>query len=153
MKLSTRIGIVFCTLLACYSAWEAQRQDKRAARDPLASDLFGVIQTQVLSLRQQRYQQAYLQVSRTYQNSLGMEGFLEAARLEGLAIRQAARWEFGPPQEKEFNWEVPVSFYSSQGDLTRAVFVVVRENGTWKIDWMRVAAHTDPARSVTGIRL
>jgi hypothetical protein len=153
MNLFTRIGIVLCTLLACYSAWDAQRRDKLAARDPLATDLYDVIQSQVVSLRQQRYQQAYLQVSRTYQNSLGLEGFLEAARMDGMAIRQAARWEFGAPEEKESNWEVPVFFYSPQGDLTRAVFLVVRENGVWKIDWLRVAARADSARSVAGIRL
>jgi hypothetical protein len=153
MNLFSRVLIVVCTFMACVCAWDAQRRDKNAARNPSASELYEVIQTQILSLRQQRYQEAYLQVSRTYQNIHGIESFLEAARLDGLAIRQAARWEFGALEEKDSGWEVPVYLYSHRGDVLRSVFQVVRENGSWKIDWMRVASHFEPPRSVTGVRL
>jgi hypothetical protein len=153
MSRRARILIVFCTLMACVFAWDAQRRDKLAVRNPLVTDVYDLVHSQVISLRQQRYQQAYLQVSRTYQDRFGLEGFLEAARLEGMAIRQSARWEFGALEEKETGWEVPVYFYSPHGDLLRAVFCVVRESGAWKIDWMRVSARSESPRGVSGIRM
>jgi hypothetical protein len=152
MNLYTRILIVLCTLTACFSAWEARRRDNLATRNPAPAELYDVIQTQICSIRLQRYQEAYLQASRAYQATQGLEAFLEAARLDGQAIRQALRWEFACPEETEAGWEIPVLFYGRQGDLVRAVFSVVRERRTWKIDRMWVAARPEPARSGAGIR-
>lgn len=153
MSLVTRILIVVCTLLACVGAWDVQRRDQRAARNPVATDLFEIIDSQILSLRQQHYQQAYLQASRTLQNTHGLDGFMEAARLDGVTLRQALRWEFGCPEEMDGGWEVPVWFFSKNGDLNRAFFFLVRESGAWKIDWMRMGAQPEPPRHVSGLRL
>lgn len=153
MKIHTRICIVACTIGACLAGWLAQRKEELAQREPSPAQLFDSVQLHLSAIRRQHYRQAYLQVSSDYRARKDVEHFVEAVRVDFSAARQALRWEFGAPVTKIDVAEVPVRFFMSSGDVFRGVFALVRENRTWKVDWMWVSAAPEPARAIQGVRM
>jgi hypothetical protein len=153
MKLSTRLGIVAFTLSACVLSAIVQFQERATEREPVPSELFDVVQAGILALRAQHYQQAYLQASSQYQERLNLDHFIEMARADCVAIRQAVRWEFGMPNSEGTSVEVPVNFFLQPGEVLNATFSLVRENRAWKIERVHIPLHTSPPRAVAGIRL
>ena len=152
MKLSTRIGIVAFTLGSCVLAAYIQLQESSTAAKVAPSELFDTIQTHVLALRSQHYQQAYLQVSSQRMERGGIEDFIASARGEFPTLRQAVRWEFGMVTETEDGTQVEVRFFLPGGDSLSANYTVVQENRSWKIDGVSFSTQTH-ARSLTGLRL
>ncbi len=152
MKLSTRIGIVAFTLGSCVLAAVLQIREASHDSPPASFELFETVQTHLLALRAQHYQQAYLQVSGQSTEHGSLEAFVESARGSFPAVRQALRWEFGMVTDTEAGSDLEVRFFLPGGNSLLGVFSVVRENRAWKIDHFR---HTTPteARSLTGLRL
>ena len=153
MKLRTRVGIVVFTLGTCFlSAW-IQIKERRAERDPVPSELFDVVQSGILALRAQRYEQAYLQASTAYRERLQLDHFVEMARSDCVAIRQAIRWEFGMPAARGSTTEVPVHFFLRSGEVLHAAFTLVRESRAWKMERVHIPLRPEPARVLGGMRL
>ncbi|RFC45135.1 MAG: protein of unknown function (DUF4864) [Verrucomicrobia bacterium] len=152
MKLSSRIGIVAFTLGSCALAAFLRFQETDPTREPAPFELFDAIQTQLLALRSQRYQAAYLQASSRYMDSHGLDGFIETARGDNAAIRQALRWEFGFVADRGEETAVDVRFFLPSGQSLSATYTVVRENREWKIDHVWFAPPSQP-RAVAGLRL
>lgn len=140
MKLSTRIGIVAFTLGSCALAAYLQKPEREALRDPSPFELYDTVQIQVLALRGQRYQEAYLQVSSRYMDHNDLERFIEAARGDVPAVRLAVRWEFGALENNGIETEVPVRFFLQSGEVFEAAYTVIREDRKWKIDHVRCGA-------------
>jgi hypothetical protein len=153
MTIHTRVCIVACTIGACLVGWLAQRSEELALREPSPAELFDAVQVHVTAIRRQHYRQAYLQVSSEYRERKDVERFTEAVRVDFSAARQALRWEFGAPVSRGNVAEVPVRFFMSSGDVSRGIFALVRENRTWKVDWMWVSGASEPARAVQGVRM
>lgn len=153
MTIYTRICIVACTIGACLAGWNAQRIEELAQRDPDPAELFDAMQLHLDTIRRQHYRQAYLQVSSDYRARKDVERFMEAARVDFSAVRQAVRWEFGAPSTDRNFAEVPIRLFMASGDVYSGVFALVRENRSWKVDWMWVSAGLEPARAVQGVRM
>ncbi|MEI6871984.1 MAG: hypothetical protein WCL08_06845, partial [Verrucomicrobiota bacterium] len=66
MRLRSRVGIVAFTIGSCVLAALVQKPEREALHDPSPIELYDAVQTQLLALRAQRYQEAYLQVSSRY---------------------------------------------------------------------------------------
>jgi hypothetical protein len=152
MKLSTRIGIVAFTLGSCALAGYLRFQEVRTPREPAPLELFDTIQTQILAIRAQRYQDAYLKASSQYLDNHGLEGFIDTARGQCAILRQALRWEFGSVQEQEQATSVEVRFFLPGGNSVSATYSVIREDREWKIDHIGFEQPMHP-RDLSGIRL
>ena len=153
MRIHTRICIVACTIAACLAGFLAQKSEELAQREPSPAELFDAVQLHLTAIRRQHYRQAYLQVSSDYRARKDVERFMEAVRVDFSAARQALRWEFGAPVTERDVAEVPLRFFMSRGDVFRGVFALVRENRSWKVDWMWVSAASEPGRAVQGVRM
>ena len=134
MKLTTRVSIVAFTLGSCALAAYLQKPEREALRDPSPFELYDTVQTQVLALRAQRYQEAYLQVSSRYMDRNNLERFIEAARGEVPAVRLAVRWEFGALENNGVETALPVRFFLQNGEVFEATYTFIREDRKWKID-------------------
>lgn len=152
MKLSTRLGIVIFTLGSCALAAYLRFQEVRAPLDPAPYELFDTIQMQILALRAQHYQEAYLQASAQYMDTHGLDSFIETARGDCAVVRQALRWEFGPVKNDETATLVDVRFFMPGGDSLSATYSVVHENRQWKIDHIGFGTVLQ-SRALPGIRL
>jgi hypothetical protein len=152
MNLSTRIGIVVFTFASCALAAYLRIQEATAPKAPEPFELFETIQTQILAIRSQHYQEAYLQASSQYMDNHGLEGFIETARSDSAVVRQAMRWEFGTVQNHENETTVEVRFFLPGGDSLCATYSIVHENRQWKIDHIGFGPTFQP-RSIPGIRL
>ena len=91
MTIYTRVGIVICTIGACFLGWETQRREEFATREPDPVELFEAVQIHLSAIKLQHYRQAYLQVSSGYQDRRDVERFVESVRVDAFAVRQAAR--------------------------------------------------------------
>ena len=153
MKIQMRIAIVACTIGACLAGWLAQKSEELAQREPAPAELFDAVQLHLSAIRRQPYRQAELQVSSDDRARKDVERFMESVRVDFSPARQALRWEFGTPVTENDVAEVPLRFFMSSGDVFRGVFALVRENRSWKVDWMWVSAGLEPARAVQGVRM
>ena len=152
MKLSTRIGIVAFTIGSCALAAYLRFQEMDVPTGPVSSELFDTVQNQIVALRAQHYQAAYQQASSQYMDSHGLDGFIETARSDNTAVRQALRWEFGFVSDNEEDTSVEVRFFLPGGESLSATYTVVRENREWKIDHVWFAPPSQP-RAIAGLRL
>jgi hypothetical protein len=152
MKLSTRLGIVAFTLGSCALALYMRVEEIGAPKTPVFFELFDTVQTQILALRGQHYQEAYLQASSHYMEVNGLDNFIETTRNDSSVIRQAMRWEFGSVTPGEEETSVEVRFFLPGGESACATYKVVYEDRLWKIDRV-VITPTEEPRSVPGIRL
>jgi hypothetical protein len=152
MNLPTRVGIVAFTLGSCALAAYLRLQEVRSPFEPAPSELFETIHTQILAIRAQHYQEAYLKASSQYMDSHGLEGFLETARADCAVVRQALRWEFGPLRDDADATSVEVRFFMPGGDATTATYTVIHENRQWKIDHISFGQPVQP-RALPGVRL
>jgi hypothetical protein len=153
MRPFTRWGVVLATLGTCAVAALLQIQEQALRKDPPPSELFDVIQTGILGLRSQAYQQVYRQASRNYQERQDFDQFRESARSDSLAIRRAIRWEFGVPRPDSQGIEVPVHFFLQSSEVFPAKFTLVRENHAWKIESVQLPVTTLQPKALGGIRL
>jgi len=149
MKLGTRIAIVAFTLGSCAVAAFLQKPEREALRDPSPVDLYDTIHTQVLALRAQRYQEAYLQVSSGYMDRNNLERFIESTRGDLPAVKQAVRWEFGALSQEGLETKVPVRFFLPNGDEFEALYSVIREDRRWKIDHVHCSGFCQTSRRGT----
>ncbi len=152
MRLWTRIGIVAFTLGSCAVAGFLRFQESSENKESVPFELFDTVQTQLLALRAQHYEQAYQQASSQFMDRNGLDRFIEIARGDSAAVRQASRWEFGMVQDTGIGSEVEVRFFLPSGEALAAVYTVIRENREWKIDHVAFAPLTQP-RAVNGLRL
>jgi hypothetical protein len=152
MRLSTRITIVAFTLGSCFLAAFLRLQEASESSHSSPVELFETVQSQILALRSQHYQQAYQQASSQYMDRGGLEAYIEAARGDSSTVRQALRWEFGLVTEGEFETDIQVRFFMPDGQSLQAKYTLVRENSIWKIDRASFPPPTPP-RSLKGIRL
>ena len=129
-----------------------QKPEREALRDPSPIELYDAVQTQLLALRAQRYQEAYLQVSSRYMDRNDLERFIESTRGNLPSARNAVRWEFGPIEIQGIETEVPVRFFLQNGDSFQATYSIIREDRRWKIDRMRSEAIRSSANP-NGVRL
>lgn len=153
MTIYTRVGIVVCTVGACLMGWETQRREQFAMREPDPVELFDTVQIHLSAIRLQHYRQAYLQVSTGYQDRRDVERFVESVRVDALAVRQAARWEFGAPAFSGDVAEVPVTFFMPSGDVFSGEIALVRESRSWKVDWIWISSRPCSAKTVPGTRV
>jgi hypothetical protein len=153
MTIHTRVGIVICTIGACFLGWETQRREESATREPDPCELFEAVQVHLSALKRQHYRQAYLQVSSGYQDRRDMERFVESLRVDAFAVRQSARWEFGAPAVKGDLAEVPVTFFMPSGDVFLGEIALLRESRSWKVDWIWISARTHSAKTIPGTRM
>lgn len=153
MTIYTRVGIVICTIGACFLGWEAQRREEFATREPDPAELFEAVQIHLSAIKLQHYRQAYLQVSSGYQDRRDVERFVESVRVDAFAVRQAARWEFGAPAFKGDLAEVPVRFFMPSGDVFSGEIALIRESRSWKVDWIWISPRPHSAKTVPGTRV
>lgn len=153
MTIYTRVSIVVSTIGACFFGWEMQKREEFAAREPDPVELFEAVQIHLSAIKLQHYRQAYLQVSSGYQDRRDVERFVESVRVDALAVRQAARWEFGAPAFKEELAEVPVTFFMASGDVFSGEIALIRESRSWKVDWVWISPRSHSAKTVAGTRL
>ena len=152
MNLPARVSIVAFTLGSCALAAYLRLQEVRTPLEPEPSELFETIHTQILAIRAQRYQEAYLKASSQYMDNHGLEGFIDTARDDCAVVRQAVRWEFGPLQEDAQATSVEVRFFLPGGDALPVTYSVVHEDRQWKIDHIGFGLPVQP-RALPGIRL
>jgi hypothetical protein len=153
MTIYTRVGIVVCTIGACVFGWETQRREEFAMRAKDPFELFEAAQIHLSAIKRQHYRQAYLQVSSSYQDRRDVERFVESVRVDALAVRQAARWEFGAPAFKGEIAQVPVTFFMPSGDAFSGEIALIRESRSWKVDWIWISPRPHSARTVSGTRV
>ena len=152
MRLRNRVGIVAFTIGSCVLAAVVQKPEHEALRDPQPLELYDTVQAQLLALRAQRYQEAYLQVSSRYMNRNDLERFVESSRGNLSGVRQAVRWEFGPIENLGIETEVPVRFFLPNAGTFQATYSIIREDRRWKIDRVRGEAVRSGANPA-GVRI
>ncbi len=153
MRRATRWSIVIATFGACIFSGFIQIRERAIEKEPVPSELFDVIQAGILGLRAQHYQQVYRQASSRYQDRLDFEHFIETARADCVALRQANRWEFGVPKNDGQDIVVPVYFFLQSSEVLPALFTLVREDRAWKIEHVHLPVRTVQNKAIGGIRL
>jgi hypothetical protein len=155
VKFRTRLGIVLLTLGTCALASFVQLRESSLLNEPVPAELFDVVQSGILALRSHQYESAYLKASSRYQERLDFEHFVEMARADCVAIRQALHWEFGQPARDSGDQAllVPVHFFLPSGQVLPTTFTLVREERAWKIEHVQFAKAPESPRSLGGLRL
>ena len=121
---------VVCAVAAV--ATHVWRQRVEAEFDP--RPLFGVISDQFQACRSDDFGKAYDQASRAAQEHFTLVQYVSKIRTEYGRISRVERLQFGPTSLEHHRAVVQVFFLSARDQVTPALFTMIQEGGSWRIE-------------------
>jgi len=121
---------ILCALAAV--ATHLWRQRAEAEFDP--RPLFRVISAQFQACRSDDFGKAYDQASRGAQEHFTLVQYVSKIRTEYARIYLAEKLEFGTTSLENHRAIVQVFFLSARNQVTPALFTMIQEAGSWRIE-------------------
>jgi len=121
---------ILCALAAV--ATHLWRQRTEAEFDP--RPLFRVISAQFQACRSDDFGKAYDQASRGAQEHFTLVQYVSKIRTEYARIYLAEKLEFGTTSLENHRAIVQVFFLSARNQVTPALFTMIQEAGSWRIE-------------------
>jgi hypothetical protein len=152
MSRRTKVAFLASLFLLCLACAGLQLHRLRARNLTKPTELFDVIWHQVAAFRADDYAGAYQQVSMGFQERFNIEAFKDLIHSEYPPVRYAERIEFGAVQWDGQCAVVPVYFFLPEGEVIPCFYSFIHEEGSWKIDGVRVQKRWPPGRRLGGLR-
>jgi hypothetical protein len=108
------------------------RQRFEAEFDP--KPLYNVIFEQFEACRSDDFRKAYGQASRGVQEHFTLVQYVSKIRTEYGPISELQKLQFGSTSLEYHRATVEVYFLSGSGQVTPALFTMIQENGSWRIE-------------------
>jgi hypothetical protein len=124
------------------------REKIEAEFDP--KPLYGVIVAQFEACRSDDFDKAYGQASRGVQEHFTLIQYVSKIRTEYGRISQPQKLQFGPTSLEYHRTMVEVYFMSARGQVTPALFTMIRENDIWRIENFEVFETWPLGRGLAG---
>ena len=146
-----KLGIVGATFSVCAIA-VLVRPSARRAPDARPAKLYSVVLEELHALREADYPRAYRQVSLSMQDRYNLDAFAELVRTDHPELARHERVEFGAVRAQGRHALVPAYFFMRNGEIISVHYVLVHEEGRWKIDGSRVERRWGRDHRVAGER-
>jgi hypothetical protein len=143
--------LLFCFAI-CGTALLVSQAVKNRREQTQPSELYSIVYSQVISLRNADYSSAYRHASAGIQQKLNIEQFTEMIRHDYPGISTADRVEFGAAEYHGRRALVQVFFVNGKGEVIPCIYSLVHEGEAWKIDGARVVKPPGHAQRLSGIR-
>ena len=147
-----KIGIVGTTFSLCVAAVLMRPTPARRAAEPRPANLYSVVLEELHALREADYPRAYRQVSLSMQDRYNLDAFAELVRTDHPELPRYDRVEFGAIRFQYRHALVPAYFFMRGGEIVSVHYVLIHEEGRWKIDASRVERRWDRSHRVAGER-
>jgi len=129
-----KAAIVCATLGVCGAAVFIRPAVPRHVADPRPAELYQVIMKELQAVKEADYVSAYRQVSLSMQERYNLDLFTDYIRTEHPDLARFERVEFGSVRMKGRQASVPAYLFLPNGEIAAVTYMLVREEGTWRID-------------------
>jgi len=147
-----KIGVVGTTFSICVFAALLRPVSQRRLPEAKPANLYNVVIEELHALREADYPRAYRQVSLSMQDRYNLDDFAEFVRIDHPELARYERVEFGAIRVQARRALVPVYFFMPSGEIVSVHYVLIHEEGRWKIDASRVERRWDSTHRVLGER-
>ena len=147
-----KVAIVGATFSVCGVAVLIRPGQPRRAPEVRPAQLYKVVMDELHALREANYPQAYRQVSLSMQERYNLDAFTAHVRTNHPELTRYERLEFGSIRLQARYALVPVYFFMSNGEIASVQYVLVHEEGQWRIDASRVERRWGRGHRVAGER-
>jgi len=147
-----KVGIVGTTFSLCAAAVLMRPGTTHRVPEPRPANLYTVVLEELQALREADYPRAYRHVSLSMQDRYNLDAFAELVRTVHPELPRFERVEFGAIRLQSRHALVPVYFFMHGGEIVSVHYVLVHEEGRWKIDASRVERRWDRSHRVAGER-
>ena len=138
MTRATKLCLLGAVFALCGVGAFVQSIMERRWQSTPPGELYQVVSSQLAAFRAEDYPGAYRQVSMSFQEKVDIESFADLARTEYPALLHASRVEFGQVRFEGRHAVLAAYFVLPEGDVIPCVYHLVREEGGWKIETVRV---------------
>ncbi len=147
-----KIGIVGTTFSVCAVAALMRPSAPRRIPEPRPANLYKVVLEKLHALREADYPRAYRQVSLSMQERYNLDAFAEFVRTDHPDLIRYERIEFGAISQQARHALVPAYFFMRGGEIASVHYILVFEEGRWKIETSRVDRRWGRGHRVAGAR-
>jgi hypothetical protein len=150
-----KLAIVGSTFAVCAAGVFIRPAAPRhvTSAEPRPGELYGVILEELEAVKQADYVGAYRHVSLSMQERYNLDLFAELVRTERPDLVRFERVEFGAVRMKGRQASVPAYLFLPNDEIAVVTYVLVREEGTWRIDASHVQRRWSRGYRVGGTRL
>lgn len=147
------MAIVAATFLVCAAAVFIRPPAPGRPADPRPAELYDVVLQELQAVREADYVNAYRHVSLSMQERYNFDVFANMIRTERPDLAQFDRVEFGTTRVRGRQASVPAYLFLPGGEIVAVTYVLVREEGAWRIDASHVQRRWSRGYHVGGTRL
>ena len=147
-----KLAIVGTTFALCAIAAFIVTNASRRVPETRPANLYNVVLEELHALREADYPRAYRQVSLSMQERYNLYSFAELVRTDHPELARFERVEFGAVRVQSRHALVPVYFFMPGGEIVSVHYVLVFEEGKWRIDASRVERRWGQGHRVAGER-
>jgi hypothetical protein len=127
------------------------RQRLEAEFDP--KPLYEVIFAQFEACRSDDFDKAYGEASKGVQERFTLVQYVTKIRTEYGRFSQLQQLQFGPTSLEDHRAVVEVYFSSARGEVTPALFTMIQESGSWRIENFEVFETWPLGRRLAGFSI
>jgi hypothetical protein len=127
------------------------RQRVEAEFDP--KPLYEVIFAQFEACRSDDFDKAYGEASKGVQERFTLVQYVTKIRTEYGRFSQLQQLQFGPTSLEDHRAVVEVYFSSARGEVTPALFTMIQESGSWRIENFEVFETWPLGRRLAGFSI
>ena len=148
-----KMAIVGATFSVCAAGIFIRPAPPRRAAEPQPSELYRVVMEELQAVKEADYVSAYRHVSLSMQERYNLDLFADMVRTERPDLARFERLEFGSARIGGGQASVPAYLFLPTGEIAVITYVLVREEGAWRIDASHVQRRWTKGYRVKGTRL
>jgi hypothetical protein len=148
-----KMGIVAATFSVCAAGVFIRPAAPRRAAEPRPAELYEVVMQELQAVKEADYVNAYRHVSLSMQERYNFDVFADMVRTEHPDLSRFERVEFGGVSVKGRQASVPAYLFLPGDDIAMVTYLLVREEGRWRIDGSHVQRRLNRKYRVGGTRL
>ncbi|HET6409627.1 MAG TPA: DUF4864 domain-containing protein [Chthoniobacteraceae bacterium] len=149
-----KMAIVGATFSVCAAGvFIRPMPPRRVGEQPRPAELYRVVMQELQSVRDADYVGAYRQVSLSMRERYNLDVFADKVRTERPDLTRYERVEFGGVRMNGRQASVPAYLFLSNGDIAAVTYLLVREEGSWRIDGSHVRRRWNGNYRVGGTRM
>jgi Domain of unknown function (DUF4864) len=149
-----KLSIVGTTFAVCAAGvFIRPAVPRRIVAEPRPAELYAVIMHELQAVKAADYVSAYRHVSLSMQERYNLDLFVDMVRSEHPDLARFERVEFGTVRLKGRQASVPAYLFLPGDDIAAVTYVLVREEGAWRIDASHVQRRWSRGYRVGGTRL
>jgi hypothetical protein len=148
-----KMGIVCVTFSVCAAGVFIRPAAPRRPAEPRPKELYHVVMQELQAVKNADYVNAYRHASLSMQERYNLGVFADMVRTEQPDLARFERVEFGGVRVKGRQASVPAYLFLPGDDIAIVTYLLVREEGVWKIDGSHVQRRWNKGYRVGGTRL